>query len=63
MSGDLDNAAADRRTGSAGRGSSRELTPHNSSQFPLLEETEPEATQLQQQRHAALGKTSQLALR
>jgi hypothetical protein len=44
-------------------GSDRSLTPYNSSQYPLLEETEPDQqTQLPRDMSALSGKT-QLALR
>lgn len=64
VSEDLDNAAgpAAGRSGSLA-GSDRSLTPYNSSQYPLLEETEPDQhTQLPRDKSALSGKT-QLALR
>lgn len=44
-------------------GSDRELTPYNSSQFPLLEETEPDQPTQNMQDQAALGRTTRVALR
>jgi len=60
---DLDNAAlAAGRAGSV-PGSDRELTPYSSSQFPLLEETEPDQPTQLPQDQAALSRTTRLALR
>lgn len=64
MSEDMDNAAAPGRRAGSMDGSNRSLTPYSSSQFPLLEETEPDQpSQLPQGQAAALSRTTQVALR
>lgn len=63
ISEDLDNAAAPAGRSGSLAGSDRSLTPYNSSQFPLLEETEPDQPTQVPQSKAALSKVTQLALR
>lgn len=63
VSEDLDNAAAPGRRSGSIDGSNRSLTPYSSSQFPLLEETEPDQPTQLPQGQAALSRTTQVALR
>ncbi len=63
ISEDLDNAVGPGRRSGSFDGSARSLTPYSSSQFPLLEETEPDQpTQLPQDK-ASLSRTTRVALR